>query len=150
MKKVYATESSSDNRVDFMACTWDPHHGIAANMRKYITLSHLNQSKLRVVAMREVVFQAMKTSTQQPEGFVKVALVSVSSIRPSELNATGEEVPDMLRAGHDASVLVGNVVLETGLFINRKLSALVYRASQSLIVLASISIVGIVLWVINI
>jgi hypothetical protein len=66
------------------------------------------------------------------------------------LNASTKEIPHMLRRSHDASLLIGNIVLQTGSRINGKLNPLIDRPTQSAVVLGSIEIVCIVFRIVDV
>lgn len=95
-------------------------------------------------------FEAVKTGSEKAKSLVQILLVLVVLVSTAELDAAAEEVSDVLGRGHDASTLVRNVVLHTGLLIDAKLNALINGATKSAIVLAGILVIGVVLRVVNV
>jgi hypothetical protein len=56
----------------------------------------------------------------------------------------------MQSASHDVNTLIGDVVLHSRLRVNSKLNSLVYRATETAVVLSSIDVVGVVFGVVDV
>jgi hypothetical protein len=92
----------------------------------------------------------VEAGAHQTERLVELILVSASSIGPPQADALAKEPAHVQSGGHDARLLVGNVVLQAGAGINGQLHALVDRAPKSAVVLCSVEVVGIVLGVVDV
>ena len=55
VQEVNATKGSCDARVHLIASSTKPHLRSATNVREYVALSELDQSKLKIVAVRQEV-----------------------------------------------------------------------------------------------
>ena len=91
----------------------------------------------------------MQSSTHKAESLVELGLVVGLLVRAAQANALAEELANMLSRGHDASVLVGNVVLHAGLLVNGELDTLIDGATKAAVVVAGVDVVGIVLGVVD-
>jgi hypothetical protein len=92
----------------------------------------------------------VKPGPHQPEGLVELSLVPAPAIRPSKPDALAKQSPHVQSGGHDACLLVGNVVLQPRSRIDGQLDTLIDRAPQSRVILCGIEVVGIILGVINV
>lgn len=92
----------------------------------------------------------MQASSEQTKSLVNLSLVTTVLVAPSELNALAEKVADVLGRSHDASILIGDVVLHARLLVNAELYALINRAAESAVVLGGILVLGVVLGVVDV
>lgn len=92
----------------------------------------------------------MKAGSHQPECFVEILLVLSVLVAAAELDAASEQAADVLARGHNAGPLIGDVVLHARLRINAQFTTLVDGGSQASIILASIFVLGIILWVVDV
>lgn len=166
MQEIDAAKSTGNNRVHFVTGASELNTSTATDMWEDITLTHFNQGKLSVVRMRGVIlfvlamvkafdrarehtFQAVQTSSEQPESFVEVCLVPIPVIVSAKLDASEEETTNVASGRRDPNPLVGNVILETGVFIHTKFNSLIDWTTKSSIVLAGIQIVSVIFGVVN-
>lgn len=91
----------------------------------------------------------MEASAQETKCLVEVLLAIILAIATSQFDTLGKKPSDVECAGHDVRVLVGNVVLHSGLFVNGQLHTFVNRSPQASVVLASILVVGVVLGIVD-
>lgn len=92
----------------------------------------------------------MQASAHQAKGFVEVDLVLAFLVAAAELDTVGKELSDMLGRGHNVTRLKGNVLFHAGALVNGKLSFLVDGATEAVVVLAGVDIVGVILGVVNV
>lgn len=63
MEKVYTTESACDDGIDWVTGTREVHLGTSPDVREDVVLPEFDQSKLSVIRMCRIVFQAVTAST---------------------------------------------------------------------------------------
>lgn len=81
---------------------------------------------------------------------MELGVVLVTVVRSSEFNAATKEGLDMAGGGHNVGTLVGDVVLQASLLVDAELNTLIDGATKSLVVLASVNIIGVVLGVVDV
>lgn len=57
MEEVDSTESACDDGPNLVSSTGDLHLSAATNMREHVTLAHLDEGELRIVAVSKVVWR---------------------------------------------------------------------------------------------
>jgi hypothetical protein len=92
----------------------------------------------------------VQAGAHQTERLVELVLVPASTVGPSQADTLAKEPAHMQSGGHDARLLVGNVVLQAGAGINGQLHALIDRAPEPAVVLCGVEVVGIVLGVVDV
>lgn len=97
-----------------------------------------------------LTFQAVKTSAHETKRLVEIGLVVVVLVAAAELDAAGKEGSDVLGRSHDVIRLGGNVALHSAALVNGELGLLVDGASEAVVVLGGVDIVGIVLGVVDV
>jgi hypothetical protein len=116
-------------------------------MREYIVESHLAQRKLNVVRVRCKVLQSMETLPQAPKCLAQILLltlvVATTGVHAPVMDAATETELDVGGASRPVATLVRDVVLHARLRIDIELD-LTDRASQALVKLTRIFIVGII------
>lgn len=63
VEKVYTTESACDYGIDWVTSTRKVHLGSSPDVREDVVLPEFDQSKLGVIGMCRIVFQAVTAST---------------------------------------------------------------------------------------
>jgi hypothetical protein len=104
VKEVDATESSSDNREHRVTNATDLHLSAASDVWEDITLAHLDQSKLCVVAVCREIFQTVTSCTKQTQCLEEIFVVFGLLVPPSQIDGFSEEIPNEPRRGCDAKV----------------------------------------------
>ena len=150
MEEVDTTESSSDKREDGVTGTTNLHLSAAADVREDITLAHLDQSKLRVVAVCREILQAVASCTKQTQRLEEVLVILGVLVLASQVDGLSEKVPDKSGRGCNANIFRGDVVLHAIALINGQLPPLVDRTTKSPVVLSSIDVVGVVFRVVDV
>lgn len=92
----------------------------------------------------------MQPCPKQSQGLIEFRGVSAPVVSPAKVNATSEQATNMAGRGGYSKILRGNVILEPGSLVDAQFAPLVDRTSESGIVLASVQVVGIVLWIVNV
>ena len=150
VQEIDTAKGAGDDGVDLVASALEPNLGVATNVREDITLAHLGERELDVVAVGEVVLQAVQTSSQETKGLVEILVVLVSPVAAAELDAFPKELANMQRRGHDVDILIRNVILHARLGVDAELDLLVHGAAQTTVVLRRIFVIGIVLGVVDV
>jgi hypothetical protein len=92
----------------------------------------------------------MVSCSKETESFIKIVLVVSAFILASKLDAAPIKIANHSSRSSDSTILGSNVHLETGSFVDGKLSTFVDWATETWIVLPSVQVVGIVLGIINV
>jgi hypothetical protein len=61
VEEIHTTESARNNGIHFAASALEANKSISANMRKYISFTHLNKRQFAVVAVSEEVCRTWLT-----------------------------------------------------------------------------------------
>ena len=126
--------------------SWCEHPSPIPRVRNY-------NSRVTEVSDPTAYLKTMKTLSQTSEGLAQVCLLaarppSTMSVNPAEMNTSRNTVSDVARAGCPSTTVIGNVILHACVRIDHEL-LLLYRPSETRIVLPRVLVVGIVLWVVN-
>jgi hypothetical protein len=62
VQEINTAKGAGDDRIDGPAGASDVQLGVVANMGENVSLAHLDQSKLSVVAVGKVICPAVRTS----------------------------------------------------------------------------------------
>jgi hypothetical protein len=88
--------------------------------------------------------------SKKAESFIEIILVVAAFVLASKLNATSVKVANHASRCCNATILRSNVGLETGSFVDGKLSAFVNWGTEAWIILSGINVVGIVLGIVDV
>ncbi len=92
----------------------------------------------------------MQASAHEAERFIAISLITVLLVATTKLDAAGEELANMLRRGHDVIRFRSNIFLHAIALVDGEFGILVDRASEALVVLPGVDVVGVVLGVVNV
>jgi hypothetical protein len=92
----------------------------------------------------------VQTGTQQAESLVEIFIIARASITTTQLDRFAQNAANQLGRGIDTHVLRGNVVLQTGAFVNGKFAAFVNWTTKATIVASGIITLSISLGVIDV
>lgn len=122
MEEVDTTKGTCHDGVNLMASTLNTDLSVATDMREDIALAQLDESEFSVVGMGRVVFETVACGTKEAQSLVELLLVPTSVERPTEIDATAEEVTHQLGRGGDAKVFRSDVVLQAGSLVDAQFS----------------------------
>jgi hypothetical protein len=92
----------------------------------------------------------VQSSSHKAKSLVLVRLSLRVLVSAAKLNGTAKKLLDVLSGSHDASTFIRNVVLHASLGINRQLSFFIDGPSETLVIVTSIDVVGVVLGVVDV
>lgn len=152
VQEVHATKCSSNEWEDIFSM--QVHLSGDTNMREDIAEAHLPQCKLDVIGMGAKILQAMQTLTKTSKRFMKISIVPFGATRAmgegsAVVDAPSKRVFDITRASSPTTLLVRNVILQAGVGVDGELY-LVNRASQPLVKLAGVGIIGVILGIVDV
>ncbi|KIH89564.1 hypothetical protein SPBR_06515 [Sporothrix brasiliensis 5110] len=150
VQEIHAAKGARHDGVDAVVGAPEADAGAAADVREDVGLAHLDQRQFRVVAVRQEILEAVQAGAHEAQSLVQVLLALAVAVRAAEIDALAKELTDVVGAGHDASTLVGNVVLHARVGVDGELDALVHGAAEARVVAAGVEVVGIVLGVVDV
>ncbi len=100
--------------------------------------------------MENRTLQAVQASAHEAESLVAIGLVLVLFVTTAKFDAAGEELANMLGRCHNVIRFGGDVFLHAISLVDGEFGILVDGASEAVVVLTGVDIVGIILGVVNV